>query len=578
MVDTKVVVTCGAVENRNRRRVVATLGDLRHVDRFDIDQQFSRSQWRDAVVSKFCLDDVAHEFLETEIFRAATAADEDGSPVAEDCLPTTEPHRPFPVDTLPSPISDWIRETATAIGCDPSFVALPLLVCLARAIGNSRVIRVKQNWTQPAILWGAVVGFSGSHKSPSMESAMKFLQRMQDKKFDQYEVDLADHQVALVEYEKSLATWKKSKSQDQPPWKPEPPRCEQYLTSDCTVEALTDMLAQQFDGVLFKADELTGWLDSLGQYKGGRGGDLQHWLSMWSCASITINRKAARCQRTYVPHAAVSLFGGIQPQVLQKALCGENLNNGLCARLLLAFPEEKKIRWTDAVVDKLLEAKIATLFEKLITLEPAESAEGKPIPYTLDPSREAYDLYASYYNVHREKSEGLGRDLRAAGSKMEAYTSRFALIIELCRWAAGDASRGNRIAEDSMVAAIELATWFDGEARRVYSLFSETEDDQNQRELVEWIERRKGWTTARDLQMTLRKYRKRGEAAAALDTLVKNRLARIETIPTGRKQKTVYVLQGVPSPTIFPETAESDKSVGVGTPGQLENHTNGQAK
>ena len=67
---------------------------------------------------------------------------------------------PFPVDALPEPIRGFVSDGAKAIGCDASFVALPLLTVLAAAIGNTRRIQLKRGWTAPAIIWTAIVGHS----------------------------------------------------------------------------------------------------------------------------------------------------------------------------------------------------------------------------------------------------------------------------------------------------------------------------------------------------------------------------------------------------------------------------------
>ena len=64
-----------------------------------------------------------------------------------------EPYKPFPVSILPAAVGNFVDAASCAIGCDASFVALPLLGCLARAIGNKRVIRLKRTWTEPAIIW-----------------------------------------------------------------------------------------------------------------------------------------------------------------------------------------------------------------------------------------------------------------------------------------------------------------------------------------------------------------------------------------------------------------------------------------
>ena len=47
-------------------------------------------------------------------------------------------YQPFPVDALPEAIRGYVMAAARAIGCDPAFVALPLLAALAAAIGNTR--------------------------------------------------------------------------------------------------------------------------------------------------------------------------------------------------------------------------------------------------------------------------------------------------------------------------------------------------------------------------------------------------------------------------------------------------------
>jgi hypothetical protein len=70
--------------------------------------------------------------------------------------------KPFPIELLPEVIGNYVTEAANAIGCDPSYVALPLLASLARAIGNKRVIELKDGYTQPAIIWGEVPDYSAS--------------------------------------------------------------------------------------------------------------------------------------------------------------------------------------------------------------------------------------------------------------------------------------------------------------------------------------------------------------------------------------------------------------------------------
>lgn len=69
-------------------------------------------------------------------------------------------YRPYPVDSLPEPLRGFVRGGAESIGCDPTYIALPLLAVCASAIGNTMRLRLKDGWDVPAILWVAIIGES----------------------------------------------------------------------------------------------------------------------------------------------------------------------------------------------------------------------------------------------------------------------------------------------------------------------------------------------------------------------------------------------------------------------------------
>jgi hypothetical protein len=90
-------------------------------------------------------------------------------------------YRPFPVDALPEPIRGFVDAGARAIACDPSYLALPLLTAIAAAIGNTRRLDLKRGWSAPAILWGAIVGESGTAKTPAFKLVMRPVRERQRK-------------------------------------------------------------------------------------------------------------------------------------------------------------------------------------------------------------------------------------------------------------------------------------------------------------------------------------------------------------------------------------------------------------
>ncbi len=247
---------------------------------------------------------------------------------------------------------------------------------------------------------------------------------------------------------------------------------------------------------------------------------------MWSAAPLTVDRKTGAIKMIHIPRASVSLVGGIQPGTLRKAIGQEHMQDGLCARLLLAMPPSKPVTWSDATVSATAEKTITGLFDRLIDLEPGVSEQGEAEPTALDLTPEAKTLWVKYFNRHRAELVDLDDDLAAAWSKLEAYTARFALIFQLC-----DCPDDHSIDETSMQAAIELSDWFGCEAKRVYGMFGDDKEDQEQRELLDWIGRRGGRTTARELTRGPRRYRgKTQDAETALSNLVSDNLGRWQSI------------------------------------------------
>lgn len=314
------------------------------------------------------------------------AAEADGLRMEIEALAqTVEPLRPedaddlayrsFPVDALPEPIRGFVDAGARAIGCDPSYLALPLLTAIAAAVGNTRRLELKPGWSVPPILWGAIVGESGTAKTPAFK--------------------------------------------------------------------------------------------------------------------------------------------------LQRALGSEHRESGLAARLLLTCPPRKPKRWTEADIDPGAEAELTRLVDRLYELQPAVSDEGDARPVTVRLTPEAKAVWKAYYNAHAVEQADLTGDMAAAWSKLEEYAARLALVIHFARWAAGDATDVLRLDAVSMEAGITLAMWFKHEARRVYAMLDETDADRNLRRLVEWIERKGGSVTAREVQQGCRWLKQPGVAEAALDGLVK---------------------------------------------------------
>lgn len=407
---------------------------------------------------------------------------------------------PFPVDALPQPAARFVDGAARAIGCDPSFVALPLLTGLASAIGNTRRIQLKRRWTEPAVVWGAIVADSGTLKSPAEEQGLRPVRKRQHAAMQRYAEEVKRYCVEFAQYEKELAAWKKSsKDKGNPPVKPEEPYPEEVWTSDATTEAVAAMLVNNPRGLLVAPDELAAWLGGFDRYAQGKGGDAAHWLEMHCGKALKINRKTGNPRILYVPCAAVSVVGGIQPETLRRALGAQHRENGLAARFLLACPPRRAKRWTEADIDRKREEEIEAIFARLYSLKFGSGPDGEACPVVVPLSLDGKAAWVQFYNAHAEEHEALTGELSAAWSKLEGYAARLALVIHYVRWAIDDPTLATvgEIDAKSIEAGASLSRWFGNEARRVYAILGESSEQRDQRRLIELIQRKGGSVTVR---------------------------------------------------------------------------------
>ncbi|MDZ4688653.1 MAG: DUF3987 domain-containing protein, partial [Planctomycetaceae bacterium] len=394
----------------------------------------------------------------------------------DDVAETPVGWQPFPVAVLPEPLRGFVLAAARAMQVDPSYVALPLLAVCAAAIGNYRRIRLKPGWTEPACLWTAIVGESGDCKSAPLDIAFKAMRSVQKLRLKDFAEKQRQYEQRLADYERDLAKYKSGKITEFPQ-APVEPTPERLVIDNTTTEAVAVLLQQNPRGLLVAKDELSGWLASFDRYASGKGGDAAAWLEMFGGRQLVIDRKSSK-RPLFVPMALVSVAGSIQREVLKRLLSVEHRENGLAARLLFADPPKRVRRWTEAGITRAAEESIARLIDRLMSLEPQVDANGDPEPVLVDLSAEAKPVWIDFYNDHAEQQATLSGELAAAWSKLHGYAARLALVLHFVRWAAEDPTLPaiDDVDVVTLRAAITLSRWFGNEAKRIYTLLHETED------------------------------------------------------------------------------------------------------
>ncbi len=308
------------------------------------------------------------------------------------------------------------------------------------------------------------------------------------------------------------------------------------LCSDVTIERMAEILAANPRGVLLARDELAAWIGSFTRYRGQGGSDCPHWLEIHRAGSIVVDRKGDERRTTYVPQAAVSVIGGIQPGILQRAMTREFLESGLMARILMARPPRQQKTWSEVELDPHTEHAYEDILDKLLALD-FEMKDGEPRPHVFKLSDEAKRRFVTFYDqwaAHQAKAEGA---MAATLSKLEGTAARLALVHHIVSTLDPPGQECRPISGFSMAAAITLTRWFANEAQLIYGEMGEGAEEEEQQALVELIARRQdSRISVRQLQRAnSRKYPDKMEAQAALDALAHAELGTWEEGPKPAK-------------------------------------------
>lgn len=409
-------------------------------------------------------------------------------------------YRPFPTEALPPRLRALAESGAASVGCDPVNFALPGIVVLASAIGDSRVIQIKPDWREPAVIWAAVIGESLSKKSPGFRAATAPLSAIQSGWVAECRAELERLKAAGSDEGRSQ------------------PRCRRAITNDATVEAIAGILDANPRGLLVANQELDQWFCSFTRYSGsGKASDRARWLPMYDADPLAVDRKSSGT--IDIRRAAVSVVGGIQPAVLARAFTADARASGLSARFLLASPPRPRQGWTDDSIPPEVLSDYWRAVEQLLAVPMEPDEFGNPARLMLTP--DALEMFKQFVNRADDRfNASIDSEARAVLGKSKGWAARLALVFALAEDEI-DPAGVREVGAGPMAGAIALAEWFAAEAERITVTSAAAAPVRDVTELRDTIERMGGSVTARDLQRANRLRFPTAEAATAeLDKLL----------------------------------------------------------
>ena len=384
----------------------------------------------------------------------------------------------FPMEALPPIVHRFIKETSESLPCPPDFIAIPFLTAAGAAIGTKRAIRIKPEWEEYPLLYSAIVGRPGDIKSPALKKATEPIRKKQEEFRETFKIEQAEYEVDLVEYEKALGDHKNSK-REFPPDKLVPPILKRTWTADTTTEKLATLLDENRHGMILIRDELTAWVKSLNQYKGGKGSDRQVFLSNWGSASFAVDRQGK--PPIIVDTPFLSVVGCIPPDVLSDLDEENGREDGFIHRVLWSYPTPVCIQWTEIIVSKEAKEAYHGLFESLFNLQDERVLTFTP---------EAKNIWIEFHNENCDEMQegGLSSELHGPWAKLKGYCTRLALILALC-----ENPQAETVNEEAVLGACALVNYFKAHARKVYPLLKKpkrlSEEKRCEKNIIRQLER-----------------------------------------------------------------------------------------
>jgi len=374
----------------------------------------------------------------------------------------------FPLDIFPEEIQHYILECNKKLDANIDYMGCSLLWLISVCVGNTYEIEVKKGWTEPGVIWLAVVGRAGIGKTPSIDNIIKPLNVLNFKEIKRY-----SDQMEVYNYYNDLT--KKEKEEHPEPMKP---KKTQFIANDITLEALVDLHQESDNAVGVFKDELAGWFKDMNKYRAGS--DLEFWLSCWSSKSVSVNRmtrKGSFIERPFIP-----VLGGIQPSIFNQFATDENKDNGFLDRMLLSFPDAKVEEYNENemhIADIMWYSNTITRFyQGLKSAFIKRDNDGKIITATVKFKQEAKEEWKRIFNriTKEQNNDEENEYLKSMYPKQKSYIPRFALLIHLFSSNFDEKVNVLEVSKDSILKAEKLSNYFIMNAKKIKIEAAELKD------------------------------------------------------------------------------------------------------
>ena len=362
-----------------------------------------------------------------------------------------------PLDLVPEPWRTWIADTAWAAGAPQDYVLQTVLGGVAGVCGAGVRVRVTSAWTEPLVMWQAMVGEPSTGKSAALASMRHLLATIEQER----RLHDEERRTAHAEQVK--------KGLDDRPFVPS-----RVVMTETALEALAEAVTGNPRGVLLWRDLPTAWFGDDGADDGARAA----LLEAWTAGAVTV----ARDRRPALDLASfpVSILETMWPDSLKSALLEGDMS--LATRFLYVWPGPQDHRALAA----LKPVQDDEVLERLRGLSTLARTPDDPCELCFD-ERGVKALDGLLIDLHAARRGAEGLEAAWLG-KSRAFIVRLAGILELLGFAGGPRSRPGAIGSEQVEAAAALwRSYFWPHARAVFDSAELSDHKRRVRRVAAWL-------------------------------------------------------------------------------------------
>ncbi|MEM9222090.1 MAG: DUF3987 domain-containing protein [Pseudomonadota bacterium] len=367
----------------------------------------------------------------------------------------------FPLDLLGDFWARWVGDRAASASAPPDYVATALLAAAGGALANVRWPLAGAGWSEPPVLWCALVGSPSAGKSPAIDPVVDLIRHLEDHLAEDFDDQLREYEALKLAAAIRKEAWEidvkeaTKKGDHIPPrpkdsFEPDIPERPRIRIGDVTSEKLGVLAASLPRGLLVIRDELAGWLGGFDRYS-GKGSDRTFALEMYGGRPYTVDRKNDPAG-LFIGNLSVGALGGTQPDRLK--LMTEGADDGFAARMLWSWPDiEPRFNLSR---QKLVNEEGHRAFSKIAGLAMGTDDDGRLEPKKLRLSKEGEDRLEEFAREMQARGANATGSLAGSLGKARGHVLRLSCVLEHLAWCATDTCEPELISQQSVLDAAAL--------------------------------------------------------------------------------------------------------------------------